>query len=216
MLQLPDPVQILHEAESMRSFIVDLTLRISRERTVNYRVQDFPGAGPDGMKSPGEEGKVAAILERELAAHSICTTMHAKVPGRENLLARVGKARPGYPKLMVLLHTDVVPSGAPSAWRFLPFEPFEKEGKLYGRGVLDDKGPLAAAFATLLILRKHEESVDGEFIFGAVADEEVGIGAGIDYLLREKLIDCTHAIIPDIAGEMREINVAEKGGVLLK
>jgi succinyl-diaminopimelate desuccinylase len=117
---------------------------------------------------------------------------------------------------MVMLHTDVVPSGDPSAWRFAPFEPFEKDGKLYGRGVLDDKGPLASAFATLLILKKYEEFIDGEFIFGAVGDEEVGIGVGIEYLLEQKLIDCTDAIIPDIAGDMREINVAEKGGVLLK
>src|SRR2546422_3508609 len=213
---LPDASQILREAESMRSFIVELTLRICRERTVNYFLEDFPAGGPDGMASPGEEGKVVAILQRELAACSIPATAHAKVAGRENLLARVGKARPGYRKLMVLLHTDVVPSGAPSAWKFAPFEPFEKEGKLYGRGVLDDKGPLASAFATLLILKKYEQFVDGEFIFGAVGDEEVGIGVGIEYLLEEKLIDCTDAIIPDIAGEMREINVAEKGRALLK
>jgi acetylornithine deacetylase/succinyl-diaminopimelate desuccinylase-like protein len=216
MPELPDPSEIQRDAESMRTFIVDLTLRICRERTVDYFVQDFPGDGPDGMKSPGEEGKVVAILEKELAAQSIPYTTHAKVAGRENLLARVGKARPGYRKLMVLLHTDVVPSGAPSAWKFAPFEPFEKAGKLYGRGVLDDKGPLASAFATLLILKKHEQFVDGEFIFGAVADEEVGIGVGIEHLLEQKLIDCTDAIIPDIAGDMLEINVAEKGRVLLK
>src|SRR6266581_7183282 len=101
MPQLPDPLQILREAELMRSFIVDLTLRISRERTVNYFVEDFPGGGPDGMKSPGEEGKVVAVIEKELAAQSIPYTTHAKVAGRENLLARVGKARPGYLKLMV-------------------------------------------------------------------------------------------------------------------
>lgn len=216
MPQLPDPSTILREAESMRAFIVDLTLRISRERTVDYFVEDFPGGGPDGMASPGEEGKVAAILERELAARSIPATTRARVPGRENLLARVGKAKPGYRKLMVLLHTDVVPSGDPAAWKFAPFEPFEKDGKLYGRGVLDDKGPLASAFATLLILKKHEDLVDGEFIFGAVGDEEVGVGVGIEYLLEQKLIECTDAIIPDIAGDMKEINVAEKGRVLLK
>jgi len=216
MLVMPDASQILREAESMRAFIVDLTLRICRERTVDYYIEDFPAGGPDGMASPGEEGKVAAILQKELEARSIPSIAHAKVAGRENLLARVGKARPGYRKLMVLLHTDVVPSGSPSAWRFPPFEPFEKDGKLYGRGVLDDKGPLASAFATLLILKKYEQFVEGEFIFGAVGDEEVGVGVGIEYLLEQNLIDCTDAIIPDIAGDMREINVAEKGRVLLK
>src|SRR6476659_8585754 len=131
--QLPELSQILREADSMRSFIVDLTLKICRERTVDYFIDDFPGGGPDGMQSPGDEGKVVQILERELDAHSVPYTTHAKVAGRENLLARVGAAKPGYRKLMVLLHTDVVPSGDPSAWKFAPFDPFEKDGKLYGR-----------------------------------------------------------------------------------
>ncbi|HEY3176874.1 MAG TPA: M20/M25/M40 family metallo-hydrolase [Candidatus Polarisedimenticolia bacterium] len=211
-----DPAEILREGEKLRSFIVDLTLRICRERTVDYFADDYPGGGPDGMASPGEEGKVTAILAKELAARSIPSTSHAKVPGRENLLARVGRGLAGYRKLLVLLHTDVVPSGSPSDWKFAPFEPFEKDGKLYGRGVLDDKGPLAASFAALLILKRHEDLIPGEFIFGAVGDEEVGIGVGVEYLLEQGLIDCTDAVIPDIAGDMMEINIAEKGRVLLK
>jgi len=211
-----DPDRALDEARGMRSFIVDLTLRICRERTVDYFVDDYPNGGPDGMASPGEEGKVVAILARELDKLGIPYTTHAKVPGRENLLARVGRGEPGYRTLMALLHTDVVPSGSPSDWKFAPFEPFEKDGKLYGRGVLDDKGPLASAFATLAILKRHEQDLPGTFIFGAVADEEVGVGVGVDYLLEEGLIQCTDAVIPDIAGDMKEINVAEKGRALLK
>ncbi len=53
-------------------------------------------------------------------------------------------------------------------------------------------------------------------MFGAVGDEEVGIGVGVEHLLERGLIRCTDAVIPDIAGEMREINVAEKGRVVLK
>jgi len=200
----------------MRDLIVDWTLRICREKTVDYDVADYPASGPDGMASPGEEGKVVAILAKELSAMGVPFTTHAKVPGRENLLARVGQGRPGYRTLLALLHTDVVPSGAPSAWRFAPFEPFEKEGKLYGRGVLDDKGPLAASFAALAILKKHEDAIPGSFVFGAVGDEEVGVGVGVEHLLERGLIQCTDAVIPDIAGEMREINVAEKGRVVLK
>lgn len=216
MTQPPGSSAVPAQAESLRRFIVDLTLRICRERTVDYFVDDFPAGGPDGMTSPGQEGRVVAILASELVARSIPYTTHARVPGRENLLASVGQARSGYRKLLVLLHTDVVPSGSPSDWRFDPFDPFEKDGKLYGRGVLDDKGPLAASFAALMLLKEREKEIPGEFIFGAVADEEVGVGAGIDYLLEQGLIRCTDAIIPDIAGEMREINVAEKGRVLLK
>ena len=213
---LPDPRAILEEARSLRSFIVDLTLRICRERTVNYSPEDFPAGGPDGMTSPGQEGKVAAVLAGELKKLGVRSTTHAKVPGRDNLLATVGRGQPGFRHMLVLLHTDVVPSGAPSDWKFAPFAPFEKDGKLYGRGVLDDKGPLVAAFAALRILKAHEDRINGAFTFGAVGDEEVGIGVGLPYLIEQGLIECTDAVIPDIAGNMKEINVAEKGRVLLK
>ena len=212
----PDPRAIADEARRLRSLISDLTLRICRERTVNYREEDFPGGGPDGMTSPGQEGKVVTILAGELARIGVPFTTHAKVRGRDNLLATVGRGLPGYKKMLVLLHTDTVPSGAPADWSFAPFEPFEREGKLYGRGVLDDKGPLAASFAALQILKAHEEAIAGSFTFGAVGDEEVGIGVGLPFLIEKRLIDCTDAIIPDIAGNMKEINVAEKGRVLLK
>ncbi len=215
-VSLPDPRAILDEAVGLRPFIVDLTLRISRERTVNYIETDFPGEGPDGMTSPGQEGKVTAILAEELKRIGVKCTTHAKVPGRDNLLATVGRGLPGYRRMLVLLHTDVVPSGAPSDWRFSPFEPFEKGGKLFGRGVLDDKGPLSASFAALRILKAHEKSIPGAFTFGAVGDEEVGTGVGLPYLIEQGLIRCTDAIIPDIAGNMREINVAEKGRLLVK
>jgi len=214
--QAVDPAGISKKADSLRDFIVDLTLRICRERTVDYFEEDFPQGGPDGMKIPGNESKVTAILAKELDAIGVPHESYAKVTGRDNLLASVGQAKPGYKKLMVLLHTDVVPAGAPEDWKFEPFEPFEKDGKLYGRGVLDDKGPLAACFATLKILKEHEASIPGEFIFGAVGDEEVGIGVGLDFLIKSGHIHCTDAIIPDIAGEMKEINIAEKGRVLLQ
>ncbi len=214
--KVPDPRAIQEEAARLRSFIVDLTLRIARERTVNYMEADFPGGGPDGMTSPGQEGKVVRILGEELKRLGVPFTTHAKIPGRDNLLAKVGRGLPGYRTLLVLLHTDTVPSGAPSDWRFPPFEPFEKDGNLYGRGVLDDKGPLVASFAALKILKEHEGEIPGSFVFGAVGDEEVGVGVGLSFLIEEGLIACTDAVIPDIAGNMKEINVAEKGRVLLK
>ena len=203
-------------ARALRPYIVDLTLRICRERTVNYMAEDFPGGGPDGMESPGMESRVVRILEEELRRLGLKWTTHAQVPGRESLLTSVGRKEPGYRQMLVLLHSDTVPSGAPSDWKFPPFEPFERDGKLYGRGVLDDKGPLAASFAALRLLKEHAPEIPGAFTFGAVGDEEVGIGVGLPFLIESGVITCTDAVIPDIAGNMREINVAEKGRALLK
>ena len=45
----------------------------------------------------------------------------------------------------VLGHLDVVPADDVEAWDTHPFELTEKDGILYGRGVIDDKGPMFAS-----------------------------------------------------------------------
>ncbi|MEM9302286.1 MAG: succinyl-diaminopimelate desuccinylase [Pseudomonadota bacterium] len=64
----------------------------------------------------------------------------------DNLLAVHGDSGP----LFVFLgHTDVVPSGPTDAWTSPPFEPTEREGRLYGRGAADMKGSVAAFVVAL-------------------------------------------------------------------
>jgi succinyl-diaminopimelate desuccinylase len=74
--------------------------------------------------------------------------------------------------LGVLGHLDVVPAGDLSAWNVEPFKGTIIDGKLYGRGTQDDKGPtIAALYATKAILDagfKLNKRV--RFIFGT--DEE--------------------------------------------
>jgi succinyl-diaminopimelate desuccinylase len=52
----------------------------------------------------------------------------------------------------VLGHLDVVP--ATGEWTSPPFEPTIREGKLYARGAIDDKGPTLAAFYGLKIVKE--------------------------------------------------------------
>ena len=57
----------------------------------------------------------------------------------DNLYARIGNCAP---HIVFAGHTDVVPSGPVDEWRSDPFEPVIRDGYLYGRGTVDDKGQL--------------------------------------------------------------------------
>ena len=85
----------------------------------------------------------------------------------------------------VLCHLDVVP--ATGQWTTPPFQPDVRNGKLYARGAIDDKGPTLAAFYGLKIVKelglplKHNVRI----IFGT--DEESGMECMKTYTKREKM-----------------------------
>ncbi|MBN2454248.1 M20/M25/M40 family metallo-hydrolase [Candidatus Woesearchaeota archaeon] len=199
--------------KAAESYIKKILFELIRQRTVNYDPADYRSSPPDGMQSPGEEYKVAKIVERELRKSKIKYKTFNKGK-RPDVFAFIGQNKPGYRKLILVAHMDTVPSG--SGWTVTkPFSPKIARGIVYGRGVNDNKGVLASLLFAAKQLKKTERKIRGQIIIAAASDEEVNMCPGLASVLRKKLVKPTDAIIPDVARNMKEITIAEKGIVFV-
>jgi dipeptidase D len=118
--------------------VVELTKQLVRFKTVS---SEAPAAKNPGIAAMGR------FLEKWAKAHGMA---YRAVGSNDVFELSWGE---GAPQLGLVFHGDVVPAPA-HEWKKPPFEPYVQDGRLYGRGVEDDKGPLAQALVALDFARQ--------------------------------------------------------------
>lgn len=118
--------------------------------------------------TPDDAGCQALIGARLQAAGFACESM--RFGDVDNLWAvHVGGEGP---TLVLLGHTDVVPSGPVETWTSDPFRPEVRDGRLYGRGAADMKGSVAAFVVALERFARECPSHRGRVALLLTSDEE--------------------------------------------
>ena len=133
---------------------------------------------------PGNEQIAAMYLLGVLAKDGIKAEILDLTPGRSAVVARLRSAAVANPSkaLLLVAHLDTVPVEK-GRWTVDPFGAVIKDGYLYGRGAIDDKGMLAANLAAFISLKRSMAHLNRDVIFLATADEETGGDASIRMLI---------------------------------
>ncbi len=111
--------------------------------------------------------------------------------------------------LLINTHLDVVP--ASGSWSVPPFEVTRKDERLFGRGVADSKGGVAALLTVLLAMQELSIKPKYNLNIALTTDEEMGPYSGLCYLADLGKLKADYFLSMD--GDSDDITIASNGNV---
>ncbi|AGB04935.1 acetylornithine deacetylase or succinyl-diaminopimelate desuccinylase [Aciduliprofundum sp. MAR08-339] len=201
--------KVFEKLESMREELIQFTIEMNRIKAVN------PAGGGEG------EEKRADWLEKKL--REICDeverydTLDENGIKRPNLIGIIyGEDRSR--TLWLIGHMDTVPEGDLSLWEHDPYDPILKDGKIYGRGTLDDGQAIVSSYFAAKAMRKAGMRPKYNIGLAYVADEEAGSRYGAEFLMDKGIFKPNDlVVVPDGgAPDGSFVEIAEKSAAWIK
>jgi acetylornithine deacetylase/succinyl-diaminopimelate desuccinylase-like protein len=148
----------------------------------------IPGIAFDGFDFSQVERSAEAVAE--LLRGVLPEVKIVRAGGQPAVIGR-RPAPPGAPTVLLYAHHDVQPIGDRTAWLSEPFEPTERDGRLFGRGAADDK---AGVMAHIAALRAFGDELPVGVVVFVEGEEEFG-SESLAELLRQHRSDVTADVI---------------------
>lgn len=131
---------------------------------------------------PGNELPAAMLLKEKFLSDGIPATTWESAPGRGIVAARLHGIGKHQKAIILLCHMDVVPADA-KEWQVPPFSGEVKDGVIWGRGAIDDKGSGVVEMMAMLAIKRAGILLDRDVILVATGDEEEGGKAGAGWFV---------------------------------
>jgi succinyl-diaminopimelate desuccinylase len=177
--------QVLARVDELTDEMVEWLRQLVRIPTVNPPGEHYKDCAYFVGEKLQEFGYQVSFIEA--SGRPECTAAHPRV----NVIGHLEGAR-FHPTLHFNGHIDVVPPGV--GWTVDPFAGEMRDGRIYGRGVTDQKAGIAASLFAVEAIRRAGVRLAGSVEQSATVDEESGGFAGVAYIaehgyVRPDLVD---------------------------
>jgi acetylornithine deacetylase/succinyl-diaminopimelate desuccinylase-like protein len=169
-------------ATTLRETVARLFPALRADLESLVRVPSVSNAAFDQAHVAASADAVAALLHD--AGMPEVQVLRARTDdGTEGAPAVVARrpAPDGAPTVLLYAHHDVQPPGDAATWETDPFEPTERDGRLYGRGAADDKAGVVAHLGALRALTEVGDLPVGVTVF-VEGEEEIGSPTFLPFL----------------------------------
>ena len=163
----------------------------------------------------GDTRQVANVVYQFLSERKLDPMKIAAVETMPSVMASIDSGKPGK-HLVLNVHLDTMPTGDESLWTVPPFQLTRQDGKLFGLGMGNMKGAVAAMLHAFDFLNQNKELWSGKVTFTAVSDEVVFGNNGAAHILREHPELFADGLICGEGPGFRRLANGEKGVLWLR
>ncbi len=153
------------QLDEIRARVVDLMPQVRADLEALVRIPSVSASSFDQSHVDASAEAVAELLRGEGLEVEI-----VREGGRPAVIGHLDGPE-GAPTVTLYAHHDVQPPGDDADWHSAPFEPTERDGRLFGRGAADDK---AGVMAHVAALRAHRGALPVGLTIFVEGEEESG------------------------------------------